>query len=130
MAPDPGKQYRAPRLVPAKIRVPLVPPALVIRSRLLATLNTGINSKLVVVIAPAGFGKTTLVAGFARELGSQAAWLALDSNDQDLKVFTHYLIAAIAQVRPGFGTELREWLEATPTPAAELDDCAVILLNE
>lgn len=123
------RTIRAPRLIAAKTRIPQAPPALVTRPRLLSALRAGLQRKLVVVIAPAGFGKTTLVAEMAREVDA-AAWLALDSSDQDLAVFTHYLIAAVAQVRPGFGAELREWLAATPAPALQIEDCGAILLQE
>jgi ATP/maltotriose-dependent transcriptional regulator MalT/DNA-binding SARP family transcriptional activator len=121
---------KTPRLFAAKTRIPLPPPNLVSRARLLATLRAGLERKLTVIIAPAGFGKTTLVAELARELHPAAAWLALDPSDRDLSLFAHYLVEAIAQVRPGFGAQTRAWLAATPTPAAEIEDFVATLLAE
>jgi ATP/maltotriose-dependent transcriptional regulator MalT/DNA-binding SARP family transcriptional activator len=121
---------KTPRLFAAKTRIPLPPPNLVSRARLLATLRAGLERKLTVIIAPAGFGKTTLVAELARELHPAAAWLALDPGDRDLSLFAHYLVEAIAQVRPGFGAQTRAWLAATPTPAAEIEDFVATLLAE
>src|SRR3954470_2546103 len=121
---------KTPRLFATKTRIPLPPPNFLSRGRLLAPLRAGLERKLTVVIAPAGFGKTTLVAELARDVGPAAAWLTLDPSDYDLSVFAHYLIEAIAQVRPGFGAEARAWLTATSAPAAQIGDFAAILLDE
>ncbi|HMA38141.1 MAG TPA: AAA family ATPase, partial [Chloroflexia bacterium] len=119
-----------PRLFTAKTRVPLPPPHFLSRPRLLESLRARISvHKLVVVLAPSGFGKTTMVAELARTLAGEAAWLTLDSSDQDLSVFVHYLIAAVAHGRPGFGADLLAWLAATPTPGDQIEDCAAILVD-
>ena len=120
---------KTPRLFASKTRIPLPPPNLVSRPRLLAALRTGLERKLTVIIAPAGFGKTTLVAELAREL-HLAAWLTLDPGDRDLSLFAHYLVEAFAQVYPTFGSETRAWLAATPAPAAEIEDFVATLLAE
>lgn len=121
---------KTPRLFSAKTRIPLPPPSFLSRAQLQSALRTGTERKLTLVVAPAGFGKTTAVAEYARALGASAAWLTLDSGDHDLSVFLHYLLTAIAQVRPGFGTETRTWLAATPAPASEVDTCAAMLVGE
>ena len=121
---------KAPRLFGAKTRIPLPPPHFLSRPRLLDALRTGLSRKLTLLIAPAGFGKTTLVAELARALGPAAAWLTLDPGDGDLSIFMHYLVAAVAQVRPGFGAETRAWLAATPVAANQVADLAAIFLGE
>src|SRR5207248_215046 len=121
---------KAPRLLTTKTRIPLPPPNFLSRGRLLTLLRARVEHKLTVVIAPAGFGKTTLVAELARALGPAAAWLTLDPSDHDLSVFAHYLVEAVAQVRPRFGAEARAWLAATPAPATQIEDFTAILLNE
>jgi DNA-binding SARP family transcriptional activator len=130
MAPEPVGGPKTPRLFASKTRIPLPPPHFLSRPRLLATLRAGLERKLTVVIAPAGFGKTTLVAELAREVGSAAAWLTLDPSDHDLSIFAYYLVDAIAQVRPGFGSATRDWLAATPAPAAQIEELAALLIGE
>ncbi len=121
---------KTPRLFASKTRIPLPPANLVSRTRLLAALRAGLERKLIVIIAPAGFGKTTLVAELARELQPAAAWLTLDPGDRDLSLFAHYLVEALAQARPSFGAETRAWLAATPSPAAEIEDFVATLLAD
>ena len=130
MAQHPATAPSPLRLFAAKLRVPLAPPRLVSRPRLLASLATVRTRKLTLVLAPAGFGKTTLVAEYARSLGAAAAWLTLEPGDADLVVFGHYLIAAVARTRPAFGRAARTWLEAAVNPALQLQDFAAVLVEE
>ncbi len=89
-------------LLVTKLFVPPSRPELVLRPRLLDLLNSGCASKLTLVSAPAGFGKTTLVAewmkAFARDTGMRFAWLSLDDEDNDVRRFLTYVIAALRQV--------------------------------
>jgi LuxR family transcriptional regulator, maltose regulon positive regulatory protein len=92
-------------ILKTKITLPALKPALVTRQRLISTLNKGLQSKLILVSAPAGFGKTTAVQLWAAQLqtlGGEAtppvkgiAWLSLDERDSDPKRFLTYLIAAL-----------------------------------
>ncbi len=95
-----------------KLHTPLVRPELVLR--LLERLNAGLGEnggagyKLTLVSAPAGFGKTTLVAEWARRLSQAAtadgvAWLSLDEDDNDLTRFLLYLVAALGMVEDSIG---------------------------
>jgi len=118
------------RLFAEKYRVPQAPPLLVSRARLLTTLAAARTRKLTLVLAPAGFGKTTLVAEYARSLGDTAAWLTLEPGDAALLVFSRYFIAAVARVRPTFGRASQVWLEATDNPTLHLLDFAAVLVEE
>ncbi len=82
-------------LLNTKLSIPLARPALVIRLRLLKLLDSGLQRKLTLVSAPAGFGKTTLVAGWARSSGIPVAWLSLDEKDNDPVLFFSYLFSAL-----------------------------------
>ena len=68
------------------------------RERLRAQLDTGAEARLVLVSAPAGFGKSTLLAGWLGEPDVHGAWVTLDARDNDLVRFTRYLAAAAAQL--------------------------------
>ena len=66
------------------------------RSRLRALLGAAAGARLVLVSAPAGFGKTTLLAAWLAEPGVRAAWLSLDERDNDVVRFSRFLAAATA----------------------------------
>jgi LuxR family transcriptional regulator, maltose regulon positive regulatory protein len=55
----------------------------------------------VLVCAPAGSGKTALLAGWARDAGRPVAWLSLDAGDADSARFWRYAVAALDRARPG-----------------------------
>src|SRR3954449_10624871 len=76
--------------------------------------------RLVLIAAPAGFGKTTLLTQWLASSQRRVAWLALDSGDADLRQFLTDLVAAIQTVEPEAGIDTLALLEAdgtTPTDA-------------
>src|ERR671937_2733524 len=89
-------------LLETKLYVPRRRRGLVPRPRLTERLNHGTESKLTLVSAPAGFGKTTLLAEWLADTRA-AAWLSLDPSDNQPAVFWTYLIAALQTVVPGLG---------------------------
>ncbi len=98
--------------------------ALVARPRLLARLNDGLTRKLTLVSAPAGFGKTTLVADWLRQLPSaetplHIGWLSLDSDDNDLHHFGSYLVAAHDHI-PAIGDRTQGLLTRPEPPSPKL----------
>lgn len=91
----------------------MVPPAhieLVSRPRIDALLNQGLP--LTMISAPAGFGKTTLVAEWSRVQPHTVAWLALDSNDNDPQRFWSYVLTALHNVAPMIAAEALALLHA------------------
>jgi LuxR family transcriptional regulator, maltose regulon positive regulatory protein len=88
-------------LLETKLRVP-GHRVLVARPRLIERLDRGAESALTLVSAPAGFGKTTLLAEWLAG-GRPAAWLSLDPRDNDPAVFWPYVVAALRSVAPGIG---------------------------
>jgi len=105
---------------------------LVSRARLTDRLGVGGGEapRLVLVAAPAGFGKTTLLAQWPAADGSprRVAWLALDRGDTDIRLFLTHLTAAIRTAEPEAGAEALALLEAgVSTPA---DDVLVSLIND
>jgi LuxR family maltose regulon positive regulatory protein len=73
---------------------------LVERHHLYERLNTGLKLSLALVTAPAGYGKTTLLAAWMRHCPLPISWLSLDEDNNDLSSFATYLIAAIRTVFP------------------------------
>ena len=63
----------------------------------------GFGCRLTLVSAPAGYGKTTLLAEWARTRGEEVAWLSLDEGDNDVTRFLAYLLAAIQRRVPEIG---------------------------
>jgi LuxR family transcriptional regulator, maltose regulon positive regulatory protein len=83
--------------LPSKLEVPRPRPGLVPRGGLVERLH-GIEATVVLVEAPAGYGKTTLLAQWAKRARPRAAWLALDADDDDPAVLLRYLAAAVGRV--------------------------------
>ena len=89
-------------LLATKVRIPPQSHHTIHRDRLIDTLERGIpQHKLTLVSAPAGYGKTTLLAQWARESALAVAWLSLGKADNDVDDFFRYLLAAWEQVEPG-----------------------------
>ncbi|TXT53588.1 MAG: ATP-dependent transcriptional regulator [Candidatus Thorarchaeota archaeon] len=87
-------------LLQTKLYVPLPRPDLVARSRLVERLDEGLTRKLILVSAPAGFGKTTLLGTWLRQIDAGVGWLSLDEKDNDPTRFLRYLGAALTQAAP------------------------------
>ena len=83
-------------LIATKLHIPPAPADLVPRPHLLRALDAARESpqRLILVSAPAGFGKTTLVAEWLRHAGEGGAWLSLDRDDNDPVRFWRYVITA------------------------------------
>jgi len=90
-------------LLTTKLYIPQTRAALVSRARLFAVLKEGPRSKLTLISAPAGFGKTTLLASFLAGCGETAAWLTLDKEDNQEGRFLRYLAAALQKVDETIG---------------------------
>jgi LuxR family maltose regulon positive regulatory protein len=87
-------------LVVSKLRGPLIRPGTVRRSRLIARLAPGDRCPIVSVVAPAGYGKTTLLSQWAEGNGQAFAWVSVDEADNDPKVLLSYVAEALDAVEP------------------------------
>ena len=88
-------------LLATKLHVPRPQPGFVPRRRLVQALGEGLARGRVLVCAPAGSGKTALLADWARGGGRPVAWLALDGGDSDPARFWRYAVAALDRALPG-----------------------------
>ena len=104
-------------LLATKLHLPGPRPDLVPRPRLLARLDEGLARGLVLVCAPAGYGKTVLLADWARCAGQPVAWLSLDAGDNDPARFWRHAVAALDRARPGTGERLAALL-GPPAPSS------------
>ncbi|MBE2222610.1 MAG: LuxR family transcriptional regulator, partial [Anaerolineae bacterium] len=115
-------------LLKTKLYNPPLRPALVRRKRLIDKLNAGLNSKLTLISAPAGFGKTTLVSEWIAGCERPFAWLSLDERDSELSRFLSYLVAALQTQMPSLGNKVLRLLESPQPPSSET--VLTALLNE
>jgi len=117
----------APLLL-TKLYIPPFRPDIVLRPRLLERLTGGLQGKLTLISAPAGFGKTTLVSEWLSNCGRPAAWLSLDEGDNDPTRFLTYLVAALQRIEANIGKGALTLLQSPQPPAAET--ILTTLLNE
>ncbi|MWV47151.1 hypothetical protein GRF59_26505 [Paenibacillus sp. HJL G12] len=115
-------------IVSTKLHIPHVRNALVSRPRLLRMLHEGMDAKLTLVSAQAGYGKTTVLSEWAKQCRSHVAWVSLDKQDNDWIQFWSYLIAAIQESVPGFGPSLEAIFKNGPS--GTLESAVSGLLNE
>ena len=73
-------------------------PGLIDRERLIRQMNRALEVPLTLVSAPAGYGKSVLVAQWAAQLDSPIAWLSLDAGDSEPRAFLQYFLAAVDTV--------------------------------
>jgi LuxR family transcriptional regulator, maltose regulon positive regulatory protein len=108
-----------PVLIGTKLRPPAVRPVLVPRGRLVDWLASPRPHRLTLVDAPAGWGKTTLLAEWSTNPRERRpfAWVALDPSDNDPVRFWAYVIEALRTVRPGVGQRALAALRAPGTSA-------------
>ena len=91
------------KLLQTKLMPPRLPETAILRRDLLARLDDGISKKLILVTAPTGFGKTTLVASWVADRDFASAWVTLDPNDNDPVRFWTYAITALRRLDASLG---------------------------
>jgi LuxR family maltose regulon positive regulatory protein len=126
-----GEPVTAPErdvLLATKLYMPGPRPGQVPRPRLLARLDEGVARGLVLVCAPAGYGKTVLLADWTRLRGQPVAWLSLDAGDNDPARFWRHAVAALDRACPGTGEQVAPLL-GPPAPTS-FQGLVMALINE
>ncbi|CAM4372281.1 LuxR family maltose regulon positive regulatory protein [Paenibacillus endophyticus] len=109
----------------------LIPPVrkvLVSRPRLTRKLEDGMETKLTLLSAQAGYGKTTALSEWARQCQHPVAWISLDKYDNDWSAFWSCVFASIREKVPRFGESIEYMLEQAS--AASIDSAVLAFLNE
>ncbi|HET6482723.1 MAG TPA: hypothetical protein VFG35_22185, partial [Actinoplanes sp.] len=107
-------------LVETKFYLPRIPRGLIARERLAERLDRGAESRLTLVSAPAGFGKTTMLADWLAGAKTRVAWVSLEENDRQPASFWSYVIEALDRVVPGVGVGALPLLQAARPPIEAL----------
>ena len=107
-------------LIRTKLRLPSIRPNLVPRPRLQEPIAQGLRGPLTLIIAPAGFGKTTLVASCIASCGRPVAWLSLDKDDNQVGRFLSYIIAALQETDRTIGSGAAQLMAARQQPPPEV----------
>ncbi len=113
-------------LLATKLNVPVSPPDLVPRPRLTERLDEG--GGVVLVCAPAGYGKTVLIADWVRHTRFPVAWLSLDGGDNDPARFWRHAVSALDRALPGISVRVSPFL-GPPTPPS-FEALVTSLINE
>ncbi len=116
------------RLLRTKFFVPPIRSIQIPRPRLSNLIDCGLDRALILVSAPAGYGKTTLVSSWLKEKKIPFAWLSLDSGDNDPVRFLQYLIAAMAPFAPDVAAEAPGLLQGIQP--AQFETVINLLVNE
>ena len=118
-------------LLETKLYIPRTRSALVARPRLVDAIRHGSANRLTVVVAPAGFGKTTLLADWLADTTDgdrHIGWVSLDASENDATLFWSYVLTAVQNAHPGVATRALGLLQSPRPPAIEV--VLTTLINE
>ena len=117
-------------LVETKLYLPMPRRRLVTRPRLSGRLSRGSDARLILISAPAGFGKTTLLTAWLAAMDTETrsvAWLSLDESDRQPATFWTYVITALQTAVPGIGADALTLLQSAQPP---IETILAAVLNE
>jgi LuxR family maltose regulon positive regulatory protein len=103
-------------LLTTKLYIPHPRSNRVSRPRLVERLNAGLDRKITLIAAPAGFGKTTLLSEWIPSSPRCVTWLSLDEGDNDPIRFWAYVIASLQQIHPDLGAGALALLQSPQAP--------------
>ncbi|OBX21355.1 LuxR family maltose regulon positive regulatory protein [Gelidibacter algens] len=99
-----------------KLHIPSLGKNLIPRLNLFNKLSEGLNRKLILISAPAGFGKTTLISDWINQYKILTAWVSLDKGDSDPVEFLRYIITSIQTISSEFGQSAMLLLKSPDKP--------------
>jgi LuxR family maltose regulon positive regulatory protein len=118
------------QLINTKLNIPKLRSGIVSRENLLARLSEGISTKLTLISASTGYGKTTLVLDWLGHSGSgyPAAWVSLDESENDPIQFLLYVIAALEKIQEDVGQDVRAILQGSQE--IQIQTILSVLIND
>jgi LuxR family transcriptional regulator, maltose regulon positive regulatory protein len=125
---DPVLLEQGKAMLRTKFYVPPIRSTQIDRPRLSSLINAGLDRSLILVSAPAGYGKTTLVSRWLKETHLASAWLSLDAGDNDPIRFLQYLLAVLVPIAPGIENDLPGMLQGIRP--AQFEELVNLLTNE
>ena len=119
-------------IISTKIDIPHTYTDMVIRPRILETLNAGLKHSvgLSLISAPAGYGKTTTLVSWLRKTDQRFAWLTLEPDDDSFPRFVTYLLAALQKVSSSIGRSVGMNFDVTEDVSAQIDPLISSLVND
>lgn len=115
-------------LLATKLFVPAIRPHLVERPQLLDKLDQAENSRLILVTAPAGYGKTTAIAFWLAKRNKPVAWVSLDQSENDPLMFLAYVVGALQNVHVASCRSADTLIQSPEPPSIEV--ILTYLLND
>lgn len=103
---------------------------MITRPRLIETLYDQLEKRLLLLVAPAGYGKTSLLVDFSQQAELPLCWLSLDILDQEPQRFLRYMIAALAERFPSFGKDSLAALESMTSFEQDEERLLITITNE
>ena len=120
--------YRDRLLLATKLATPQTSLKRVVpRLRLNSKLDAGMYVPFTLITAPAGFGKTILLGTWIQQRSSKAAWVTLESKDNELVRFWCYVIAALERLYPVIGEQIETWLQFLQP--SNIEEMLTVLIN-
>ncbi|HWR65531.1 MAG TPA: tetratricopeptide repeat protein [Bellilinea sp.] len=113
-----------------KLIIPRRRGELLSRPRLLSVLEEAIDNRLIIVAAPAGYGKTSLLVDFVHQTLQPVCWLSLDDLDRDPQRFIAHFIAGIQATFPNFGHNCMPALQGMTQARLNLDALVSLIIND
>jgi len=136
MAPTPSSRppddphLASENILRSKVQAPVVRESTLARGRLLGWLDEHAQERVCVIAAEAGYGKSTLLADWARRVDRPVRWLKLDPTDAEWTTFISYLVAAFREGDPNFGQATQRLLAHVATLGTTLDQATSQFLGE
>ncbi len=113
-----------------KVILPQRRKELLFRPRLINLLFDLLDYKLILVIAPAGYGKTSLLLDFTHQVDMPVCWYSLDTLDQTILRFITHFIAAVNQRFPSFGAQSTTALDAASQLTPDINRLVTVIVND
>jgi LuxR family maltose regulon positive regulatory protein len=109
----------SPTFIATKVFVPRFRSHYIARPQVVERIQAGLGGRLTLVVAAAGFGKTTALSEWAATSSAAVCWVSLDSTDGNITRFLTYCLAALQSGAPAFGHQVAALLNSTPQPPLE-----------